>query len=196
MMDIEDELDKSRFEEETTMMRKTHVNNKRAQGFKLALAIVIFLAVECGLFAFWRFGAYYPARAALLNNSHTVTVSSPIIEIERGLGKNESHKIHITSDGMTYTLDWSNTPRSAGLDPEEFAARLEAESWLTLTVKENNRVCAVQGETETYLSVEDFNSYQKKQSVTGTVLLVVIELIVVIGFAGAIFVIRSKMQDG
>ena len=173
-------------------MRNTHVSNNRAQGFKLALAIVIFLAVEGGLFAFWRFGAYYPARAALLNNSHTVTVSSPTIEIERGLGKNESHKIHITSDSMTYTLDWGNTPRSVGLDPEELAARLETESSLTLTVKENNRICAVQGEAETYLSVDDFNSYHKKQSVTGTALLVVIELIVVIGFAGAIFVIRLK----
>lgn len=173
-------------------MSNPHVNNKRAHGFKLALTIVIILAVECGLFVLWRFGAYYPARAALLNNSHTVTVSSPIIEIERGLGKNESHKIHITSDSMTYTLDWSNTPRSVGLDPEEFAARLETESSLALTVKENNRICAIQGETETYLSVEDFNSYQKKQSVTGTVLLVVIELIVVIGFAGAIFAIRLK----
>lgn len=173
-------------------MDRIRIDIKRKRGFKLALAIVVFLAAECVMFAFWRFGAYYPARAALPENTHTVTVVKPKMELKEGLGAHSSDKIRFTFDGETYTLDRGNVPSSVPR-ASELMAELEKEHSLTLVVKnDNNGVCAVSGEEKIYLSVEDFNRYQKTQSVTGTVLLAVIELIVIIGFAGAIFLIRLK----
>ena len=164
----------------------------RKQIIKLIRASLIFAVIELGLFAFWRFGAYYPARAALPENSHTVAVVKPILELKKGLGAHSSDKIRFTFDGETYTLDRGNVPSSVPR-ASELMAELENEPSLTLVVKDdNNSVCAVSGEEKTYLSLEAFNAYQKAQSVTGTVLLAISELIVIIGFVGAVFVIRLK----
>ena len=171
-------------------MDRIRIRINRKRSLKLALAIVVFLAVECVMFAFWRFGAYYPARAALPENSHTVTIVRPTLEFVKGYGVHDSDKIRFTFDGETYTLDRGNVPSSVPR-ASELISELENELSLTLVVKDdNNSVCAVSGEEKTYLSVEDFNAYQKAQSVTGTVLLAISELIVIIGFAGAIFLIR------
>ncbi len=166
---------------------KTEPDKKRVP--KLILAVLIFIAVECVMLGLWRHGAYYPARAALENNSYSVTLKAPLIELEKGYGKYEGDKIHITSGGETYTLDWSNKPRAAERLAKELVSEIEKEETLTLVVKDGGGVCAVYGEKETYLSVEDFNRYQKVQSIIGTVLLVIFELIAVFVFAVALLIL-------
>lgn len=152
--------------------------NKK-QILKRVLAVLIFIAVECGVIAMWRFSAYYPARAALPENTHTVTAVKPAMELIEGLGKYTSDKIRFTFDGKTYTLDRGNVPSSVGR-ASELMAKLENESSITLVIRDDNSVCAVSGEEKTYLSVEDFNAYQRKQSVAGTVILSIIAFIILV----------------
>lgn len=161
--------------------------NKK-QIIKLVLAVLIFIAVECGVFAMWRFGAYYPARAALPENTYTVTVVKPTMKLVEGLGAHDSDKIRFTFDGETYTLDRGNVPSSVGR-ALELMSELENESSITLVIRDDNSVCAVSGEKKNYLSVEDFNAYQKKQSVIGTVVLSIIALIILVLLIVAIAVI-------
>lgn len=158
--------------------------------FKLALAAVIFLAVECGLFFLWRYSAYYPARAALPENTCTVTLGQPAIELEKGLGPHESDKIRFISGDETYTMVWSNKPARLGRDSGEFVKELEKEPFLTLAVRNGKTVCAVSGAEKTYMSIEDFNGYQRTQSNIGTALLAFFALLAAAAFAGAVFVIR------
>ncbi len=160
----------------------------KKQIMKLVLAVLIFIAVECGLFAMWRFGAYYPARAALPENTYTVTVVKPTMKLVEGLGAHDSDKIRFTFDGETYTLDRGNVPSSVGR-ASELMSELENESSITLVIRDDNSVCAVSGEEKTYLSVEDFNAYQRKQSVAGTVILSIIALIILALLIVAIAVI-------
>ena len=152
--------------------------NKK-QILKRVLAVLIFIAVECGVIAMWRFSAYYPARAALPENTYTVTVVKPTMKLVEGLGAHDSDKIRFTFDGETYTFDRGNVPSSVGR-ASELMSELENESSITLVISDDNSVCAVSGEEKTYLSVEDFNAYQKKQSVIGTVVLSIIALIILV----------------
>ena len=151
------------------------------------IVALIFMALEFGLFMLWRYSAYYPERAALENNSCAVTVVSPEIGIKWSSGKSNTTRILVKSEGETYELLWSNTPR-IGMDPEAFAEKLKEEPALTLTVKGGKEICAVSGESETYLSVESFNEYQKKQAVMGTVVISVIAFLVLLGLPIALAV--------
>ena len=160
----------------------------KKQIMKLVLAVLIFIAVECGVFAMWRFGSYYPARAALPENTYTVTVVKPTMKLVEGLGAHDSDKIRFTFDGKTYTLDRGNVPSSVGR-ASELMAKLENEPSLTLVIKDEGKVCAVSGGEQSYLSVEEFNSYQRKQSVAGTVILSIIAFIILVLLIVAIAVI-------
>jgi hypothetical protein len=110
------------------------------------------------------------------------------MKLVEGLGAHDSDKIRFTFDGETYTLDRGNVPSSVGR-ASELMSELENETSITLVIRDDNRVCAVSGEEKTYLSVEDFNAYQKKQSVTGTVVLAIAAFIAVILLIIAIAVI-------
>ena len=101
------------------------------------------------------------------------------MKLVEGLGAHDSDKIRFTFDGETYTLDRGNVPSSVGR-ASELMSELENESSITLVIRDDNSVCAVSGEEKTYLSVEDFNAYQKKQSVIGTVVLSIIALIILV----------------
>lgn len=165
----------------------------KKQIMELALAAVIFLVVACGLLFFWRNGVYYPVRAALPDNSHTVTVEP--LQIRRQSAAEwpgGSSYINIyCADGESYSVDWGNVPNN-GMSAEEFISALEKERSLTLVVRDGNTVCAVSGEEAVYISVEDFNRYQKKQSTMGSVLVSVMSLFAALGFAGAAFVIKHS----
>ena len=76
------------------------------------------------------------------------------------------------------------------MSAEEFIEAVEKELTLTLVVKGEEQVCAVAGEETTYIGVEQFNRYQKTQSVIGTILIVFFALIALITYAGVMLAIR------
>ena len=151
----------------------------RARIGKLLKAVLIVILLEGAIVCLWRYGAYYPSRAALENNSVIVTVQDPHVELDSGTA-NGNYRIYIQDDNEKYTLFWSNTPR-LDMSAREFAEAIGEEPELELTVKDDGSVCAVSGQDRTYLSVEAFNKYQRTQCTIGTVLCAVFGLIGIFG---------------
>ena len=158
-----------------------------ANGIRTLIALVLALIViEGALAAIWFFGCNYAKREANETNTRAVTLTDPTAEFYYpGL----TSRIELRGNGEKYRFNY--IPR-AKLPRAELVDALNTEPVLHLTVKDNDSVCAISGETEVYLSVEDHNAYHKNQCTIGKWL---IGLAAAVVFAALGLVIFAKLRD-
>ncbi|MBO4563769.1 MAG: hypothetical protein J5772_09215 [Clostridia bacterium] len=167
--------------------KRTYRYVANAKGIRTLIALVLALIViEGALAAVWFFGCDYAKREANESNTRAVTLTDPTAGFHH---PGSTSRIEIMGNGEGYTFFY--IPR-AKLSRAELVDAINAEPVLNVTVRNDDKVCAISGEKEVYLSLEDYNAYHKNQCTIGKWFIGPAAAVV---FAALGLVIFAKLRD-
>lgn len=156
----------------------------------LLMAIAVFLVLEAGIVLLGIFACDYKRAEATADNTITVTVRPS--RIEHIAARRAADRIELYEGTDIYQLFWhGDFGREVGMNSRELEEALSSESHLAVTAKKETKqdgtwtvhnVIGLRGETNEYLSVEQYNAWHESNAKAGIAVLSIFQIILLAVF--------------
>ena len=145
----------------------------------IIVSVALFIGIELLIIMGWFKGCNYSAHKVTEENIYAVRMVNPEIDIIQNT--KDANSIIIRDGSNEYLLFWEGAfARAYKMNSTILVESLAHEQELFAKIKEGtNKVCFLSSETTIYLSIEEYNTYHKRQCIIGTILLSVFELIII-----------------